>query len=109
MTPASPIPEYLLRFLDANVDSIEQLEILRLVAESPARQWTTQELVAQAQAPAAAITALERRGLLLSQAVGSDVVYCAAPLEQGTARVLAELLQLYNERPVTLIKHLYSR
>jgi hypothetical protein len=99
----------LLRFLDANVDSIEQLELLRIVGESPGRQWTVQELAAKAQALPAAITVLEKRGLLQTQTVGQEVLCSAGIMTPETERLLNRLLQFYNERPVTLIKIVYAK
>jgi hypothetical protein len=43
LTDGIPIPEEVLRFLDANIDSIEQLELPRIIGESPDRQWNVQE------------------------------------------------------------------
>jgi hypothetical protein len=107
LTEGVPIPEELLRFLDANVDSIEQLELLRIVGESPDRQWNVQELATKAQAPMAAITALEQRGLLRTQTVGTTVMCTAGPMTPETGALLARLLQFYNERPV-LIRFVYA-
>jgi hypothetical protein len=102
------IPDDLLRFLEANVDSIEQLELLRIVGGSPGRQWGVDELATKAQAPLSAIAALEQRGFLQTQVAGSLVTCTAAPLTLEREAMLSRLLQFYNERPVTLIKIVYA-
>lgn len=106
---ADSIPSDLLHFLDAHVDSVEQLEILRLVGERPDRPWAALELATAAQATAASIAALEQRGFLKTESVNSTILCGFAPMPPEMENLLGRLLRLYRERPVTLIRLLYSR
>jgi hypothetical protein len=108
LSEAVPIPEDLLRFLNANVDSIEQLELLRITGEYPDRQWNVQELATKAQASLASIAVLEQRGFLKTQTCGSVVICTRGTMVPETEAMLARLLQFYNERPVTLIRIVFA-
>lgn len=107
------MPEELRRFLDANVDSVEQLELLRIVGEHPGRQWKIQELAGRIQCSPAAIavhvSALKQRNLLITEMVETEVCCSLNTNSPEMERMLRRLLQFYNERPVTLIKILYGR
>jgi DNA-binding transcriptional ArsR family regulator len=107
------IPEDLLRFLDANVESIEQLEILRLLGESPTKAWLDQDLAAASQTRpdriARHLTALEGRGLLKTQVQGSQTYCTLGPSTPEIAKLLSDLLRFYQQRPATLIRIVYAR
>jgi hypothetical protein len=103
----------LLHFLDSHVDSIGQLEILRILGECPEREWSASNLArlthSQSSVLAADLLALEGRGLLKTQKQGSELLCRYEPRTPELGQPLRQLLQLYGERPVTLIKMLYSR
>jgi DNA-binding MarR family transcriptional regulator len=113
LTPTDPIADDLSRFLDANVESMEQLEILRILGEAPETQWSVSELVRAAQiqpsAIAAQLAALEQRGLLKTQVLESHLHCKYAPRTPEIGQLLERLLQFYKERPVTLIRLVYAR
>jgi DNA-binding MarR family transcriptional regulator len=113
VTPAGGFPEKVLRFIETNVDSIEQLEILRLLGEQPERQWSAASMAAESQivesAIAAQLAALENRGLLRTLTLEGNLHCVYAPKTPEIEAPLKELLQLYKERPVTLIKIVYAR
>jgi hypothetical protein len=107
-----PFPEEIRRFLDGNIESIDQLEILRVLGEDPGRAWTAAELGAAVQAEPAAVSAhlaaMRGRGLLATEARGPDVVARHGPAP-AVAELVGRLLQLYKERPVSMIKLVYDR
>jgi DNA-binding MarR family transcriptional regulator len=107
------IPADLLRFLESNIDSIEQLELLRLLGESPDREWVLPELAVRVQASpslsAQHAATLERRGLIRSHTDGNGTRWKLGSLSAETETLVRRFLQLYNERPVTLIKLVYAR
>ncbi len=113
MTPENPIPEELLRFIDANVESVEQLEILRILGEAPAKQWNACDLARDSQihpsSIAAQLAALESRGLLKTEMPDGQLVCAYGPKTAQLKGSLTQLLQFYKERPVTLIKVVYAR
>lgn len=112
MTPASPIPEDLLRFLEANVDSIEQLELLRVLGEHPIQEHNAADLARECQIKpssiAAELTALEHRGLLKTRSQDPHL-FCSFNPAPSTDGLLKRLLQFYREHPVILIKVVYAR
>ena len=108
-----PIPEEVKRFADANIESIDQLEILRVLGETPGKEWDAAALAAAVQAEpkavAAHLAALHGRGLLAAEKRGADWVGRYGPQTPELADQVGRLLQLYRERPVTMIKMIYAR
>lgn len=113
MTPSGPIPDELLRFVDSHVESIEHLEILRILGESQDKAWTADELARAAQIQPTAIgthlAVLEERGLVKTDGTPGERTCRYGPRSAELARLLEELLRFYKERPVTLIKLVYAR
>jgi repressor of nif and glnA expression len=106
-------PDDVRQFLEANISSVEQLEILRVLGENPASQWIDEEIRKAAQVSAESIRGqlqeLQQRGLLRSW-TAENAVYCqygphSAELESKVAR----LLELYQQRPVTMIRMVYDK
>jgi len=108
-----PFPEDLARFLDSHVESIDQLEILRVLAEDQSREWTAVALATEIQAQPHGVTAhlntLHARGLLSTETRGPDFVCRYHPATPELDALLSRLLQLYRERPVSMIKLVYAR
>ncbi len=108
-----PIPEEMQRFLARNIESIDQLEVLRILGKAPEREWSSTDLAREVQAQPAALAghlaALHGRGLLT--AVTRDGILFArhGPHTPELAGLVSRLLQLYEERPVTLIKMVYAQ
>lgn len=95
------------------MESVEQLEILRILGEAPDTPHAVPELARSAQIQASAIAgqlaALEQRGLVRTQVLESRPVCCYAPRTPEIGEFARRLLQLYRERPVTLIRLVYAR
>lgn len=92
---------------------MEQLEILRILGETPDVAHAVRDLARQAQIEDSAIAghlaAMEQRGLLKTQTVEARAVCCHAPRTGELRDLVQRLLQLYRERPVTLIRLVYAR
>jgi len=99
----------MLRFLDENVDSVDHLEVLRVLSEAPNQTLDLAEVVARAQTTPVLAMRLEQRGLLRTEMIGATAVCRFADVPPETESLLKQLLQLYRERPVTLIKTVYAR
>lgn len=99
--------------MDGNIESIDQLEILRVLGEQPTREWTPATLAGEVQATppaiAAHVAALQARGLLTSVQQGGELVCQYGPHTPELQQLVSRLLQLYKERPVTLIRLVYAR
>jgi hypothetical protein len=113
MSSASEIPEDVLRFVEAYVESIDQLEILRVLGEHPDRGWPVPELAAACQIDpakiAATIALLERRGLVVNDSAAIEPVVRFEPRTAEVREAALRLLTFYRERPVTLIRVIYAR
>lgn len=107
------LPEDIQCFMDQHIDSIEQLEILRVLGQRPAEDWSATTLSREVQIKADAIAqhlqTLQSRGLLSSAVCDQEVRWGYAPrtpeLDDGVRR----LLQCYRERPVTMIRMVYAK
>ncbi|MCE9566713.1 MAG: hypothetical protein K8U57_32310 [Planctomycetes bacterium] len=110
---AEPLPADIVSFLDSHVESIDQLEILRILGETPSRGWPVASLATEAQASlhniAAHLAALRDRGLLSCEGTGADLVWRFAPATPELATIVLRVLQIYRERPVSMIKLVYAR
>jgi hypothetical protein len=110
---AELFPDDVSRFLDENVESIDQLEILRLLWESPGTEWTETSLAGEVQTQpkdvAAHLAALSARGLLHAEPRGAGWVCRYGPHDARRDELLRKVLQLYRERPVSMIKLVAAR
>jgi DNA-binding transcriptional ArsR family regulator len=111
--PAEPFPEDVKSFMDANVDSVEQLEILRVLGESPGVKFLPGELAKLVQTSPPALTshlaALYARGLVTTAGEAPDLRWRHGARSPDLQKMLDRLLHLYRERPVTMIRMAYAR
>lgn len=108
-----PIPEDIQRFMDGNLESLEQLEILRVLSENQSTEWTVPALARQVQSQAhhtaQHLAALQSRGLLTTVTTATEVCCRYGVATPDLENHLNRLLQLYKERPVTIIRMIYAR
>lgn len=107
------VPEEVERFLDENVESIDQLEVLRVLGEQPGKEWRAAELAREVQAGeealASHLAALHSRGIVALVPQGAEQLWRHGARTPELERLVSHLLQVYKERPVTLIKMVYAR
>jgi hypothetical protein len=108
-----PFPEDVARFLYDSVESIDQLEILRVLGEEREREWDCPALATAVQAKPhvvrAHVTAMHARGLLV-MTINEAGFSCRFGLRTPEMdAMVTRLLQVYKERPVTMIKMVYDR
>lgn len=110
---AEPFPEDVDRFLDKNVGSIDQLEILRVLGEDPNREWKAaalaQEIQAKPEEMGRHLAALRSRGLLITETREADLFCRWGPATPELENDLRKVLQFYRERPVSMIKLVYAQ
>jgi hypothetical protein len=110
---AEPLPQDVCRFLGENIESIDQLEILRVLGEGPGREWTAAALVAEVQGPpddmAGHLAALAARGLIAADRAGGEAAWRYGPATPEIDAMVRQLLQCYRERPVSMIKLVYAQ
>jgi hypothetical protein len=108
-----PLPDDIRRFLDGNIETIDQLEVLRVLGEKPDREWTITSLAAAVQADpklvAAHVAALQGRGLLTVVTRDTESITRYGARTPDLQDLVGRLLQFYRERPVTMIKMVYER
>ena len=108
-----PFPEDLIRFMNDHVESIDQLEILRILGEDREKEWDSVALAAevqsQPQAVRAHLLAMQARGLLVTTARGAGLACRYGVGSPELEHMVGQLLQMYKERPVTMIKMVYKR
>ncbi|HET6422814.1 MAG TPA: hypothetical protein VFG20_03970 [Planctomycetaceae bacterium] len=108
-----PIPDDVLRFLESMVDSIGQLELLRVLSEDRSRERRDDEIAVQIQSTLAVtlseMAALEARGLLRSARRDGAVYGRLSPHTPELDGQLSRLLDYYRQRPVTIIRMVHER
>jgi hypothetical protein len=106
-----PIPEEVKRFVEENIDSVDQLEILRILGESPEKEWNAADLAreVQTQAIASHLAVLHGRRLIATWTRGAEPFCRYGPGTPELENMMSRLLQVYRERPVTMINLVYAR
>jgi predicted ArsR family transcriptional regulator len=107
-----PIPSDVKEFLYANIDSVDQLEILRLVVGEPQKEHSALSLAQELQVPLQTVeqhvTALAGRGLLAI--TSQQPLTCKhGPQSNEFEAGVQDLVKTYLERPVSLIKMVYEK
>ncbi len=112
MIPMSRIPDHVLSFIGDCIDSIEQLEVLLLLKNNAAKEWTAEEvsraLSTQADSAASRLAAFHSQGIVAMKAMPGKTCYQyhASSLLDATIRALGEA---YSEYPVSVISLIYSK
>jgi hypothetical protein len=108
-----PLPDDVLQFLQSHIDSIEQLELLRVLGENPAREWSDVELGGSVQVAAdslhAHLAALHTRGMLSRIRRDEKYHWKYGPASADLEAKVRRLLELYGQRPVSMIRLVYQR
>jgi hypothetical protein len=106
-------PDDVRKFLDANIDSMEQLETLRVLSEDETREWSDVEIARQIQSSVEVtvlhLNALSARGMLKSFQRDEFTVFQYGPGSPELQTQVGRLLELYKQRPVTMIRMVYER
>lgn len=106
-------PEDIRRFLLTRIASVEQLEILRVLGESPSRELTDDEMQRLAQVSADSIQShlqvMNECGLIRCRTEGSTVLCRYGPHSAELESNVQRLLEFYRRFPVTMIRLVYKR
>jgi hypothetical protein len=105
------IPAEVRDFLESCIDSVEQLRVILLLREDPARDWSAAELAHELRSTESSIgkrlAGLYERGVLVRPA--SAARHRFAPASPAVARVVGELDEIHQKRPYRVIDIIYSR
>lgn len=108
MTSPNPLPESVVAFLDAEIFSIPQLEILLLVQAADGAAMSVDRLAQDFYLPASAfepwLHALAGRGLLRHDADG----YRALPPTDPRAQAVADVADCYARRRISVTRQVYA-
>jgi predicted ArsR family transcriptional regulator len=99
--------------MDDHIETIDQLEILRVLGEDREKEWDSAalagEVQAEPQAVRAHLAAMHARGLLMTTTRGAGLSCRFGVSTPELEDLVSRVLQTYKERPVTMIKMVYER
>jgi hypothetical protein len=112
MTDAD-FPEELCLFIKDTIPTIEAAELLVVLSHHPAKEWKLEEIVHEIR-PTVIAESVVRKCLALFQARGlliesQDARLQYRPASAALDSTVKALAKAYKERPVTLIRLIYSR
>jgi len=95
------------------IESVEQLEILMLLATDEGRTWTAEQVAKELRSSPRSATRwlelLQRRGYFAVGGEGEAAAYSYAPESSEKRRDVSSLIQTYIIRRVTVIDLIYNR
>jgi hypothetical protein len=109
---AGDLPEGVRQLIADSIDSVEQLEILLLLQQHPARTWTAESVARELRvSPLSAGDRLEdlTRDALLVRVKGNEEEYRYAPGSAALDEAARGLATAYTERRVTVINLIFSK
>ena len=106
------IPENVLQFIAAKIDTVPQLEALLLLWENPQHDWSEEELAGgiyvSIEAAAAILQALQRRQLIDSTN-DSPAKYRYSTAWDPSGELMSEVAGAYRRHLVPLATYIHSR
>jgi hypothetical protein len=109
---ATDFPAEIEQFIGQHIESLAQLEMLLLLRQESARNWSSFDLARQLYVTPdvcdGIIADLERRGFVLREAADSSLVrYRTGGADVD--RLIDQLASLYHQRRVAVITLIYSK
>jgi hypothetical protein len=108
----SGFSEELDRFIAAEIQSLEQLEILLLLSGNPHKWWTAQGVYDVIKSSLSSVEArlgeMVAKAILLSEVEG-DRRYRFSPNDDSVWRIVSELRDAYKERSVKVVQAIYNK
>lgn len=100
------------KFIAAEINSLEQLEILLLLSGNPHKWWTAtgvyEVIKSSVQSVHDRLNEMADRGLLNKEA-DSEVRYQFSPKNEQVWKVTSELRDAYKERSVKVVQAIYNK
>lgn len=112
MLTSPGFPDDVRRFIERNIDSLEELEVLLLLYRRPDKGWTAEAvagaLYTHAQSAGNKLLSLQRRGLAeMRDEQGISVFQGRSP--GPNAPLVERLARLYAERRLTVTNIIYAK
>ncbi|MDX1952516.1 MAG: hypothetical protein SFY81_10040 [Verrucomicrobiota bacterium] len=108
----SGFSEELEKFIQSQFETLEQLEVLLLLARVPEKIWEARAVyeVIKSSLPSVEqrLKELVSQGYLV-EVQGNALAYQYAPTSEEASRLVTELVRAYKERPVKVVQAIYSR
>jgi hypothetical protein len=97
------------KYITAEIQSLEQLEIILLLSGNPHKWWTAQGVYEVIKSSLASVEG-RLRGLLDKGVLQMDREgrYQFAPPDKAIWKLVSELREAYKERPVKVVQAIYS-
>ena len=109
---ASGIAKNVEQFIHDNINSMEQLEVLVLLAGDPQQEWSatrvSQELRIQPESAAMRLADLHDKGILALRQE-DELQYSYKPNTGALEEAVRGLISTYEERRVTVINLIFSK
>jgi hypothetical protein len=102
------LPPEVLRLIDTFAPSMDHVELLLKLHESVGAHLSVDDLVALGHIDRAAVIRILRDLEAAHVVLESDGAYRYAP-SPGDADAVRSLMDMYNSRPVTLVRAIYAR
>jgi hypothetical protein len=106
------IPEKVLQFIAAKIDTVPQLEALLLLWENPQHDWSEEELASRVyvshEAAVAILQALHRRQLIAATS-NSPAKYRYSSDWDPSGELMSEVAGTYRRHLVPLATYIHSR
>jgi hypothetical protein len=106
-------PEELCLFIENTIPTIEAAELLVLLAGDPVRHWKVEDIIHELRPTVRAELEVRKcLALFLSRGLvteNSDASFQYRPDSPGLDATVGALAKAFNQRPVTLIRMIYSR
>jgi hypothetical protein len=110
--PETELPSEVRQLIARHLSSMEHVDVLVLLAKEPAHRWSTSEIRERLRlandVPSRVFTDLVASGLIAREP-GDTPRYQYQPSSSSLREAVASLLIVYEERPVTLVRTVYSR
>jgi hypothetical protein len=107
---ADSLPSQVVQFISRYVHSVEELEVLCLLAEEPLRSWTVsavfQRIQSSEKSVAARLETFQKEGLTVLEADGS---YRLAPVDANLIGTAKTVIEAYRDRRVSVIECIYKQ
>jgi hypothetical protein len=107
-----PLPEDVRQFIERSLRSVEEIEVLRLLAENRSRSWSAADLGGELRttASSAALRLASLRDLgFLQPEPGSGERFRFAPQSPEAESMALKVLSAYKDFPVTVVTLIFAK